>query len=348
MTGNGVRTVREQVIAPMVAIVDGIPGCGKTMVSAIISSFERVEIKKYNYSFEHVSAYVHLGKMQEDAAHAMICLLSDLDIYNLMMARETNFRYSDLSSVFRNPNPWRYFTRLFGDGDAAVMERIRSGCPILHWVTHSVLSLGTTTLGSLGDRVRIIECVRHPLYMLKQWRCYIERYGTDARDFTVWVEHKGRALPWFAHGWEDEYSDANMMDRCILSIDHLLTLSDDVLERASAQERERVLHIPFEQFVLKPAPFVEKLQSFLGTKESFRTAREMRHQKVPRTMLAEGLDIASYRTAGWEPAQSDSEKDEFDKRREFAAAEASHDGMAVLERLCREYEEKYMKGVVIR
>ena len=49
-----------------------------------------------------------------------------------MMGRDTNFRYTDLSSAFQDSNPLRYFRRIFGEGDIVIPERIRNQKPILN------------------------------------------------------------------------------------------------------------------------------------------------------------------------------------------------------------------------
>ena len=43
----------------------------------------------------------------------MINNLVDYKLYNSMMGRDVNFRYSDLSSVFSYPKPIEYFKEYF-------------------------------------------------------------------------------------------------------------------------------------------------------------------------------------------------------------------------------------------
>ena len=61
-----------------------------------------------------------LDKLDDDAAKAMVRMMSDHKIYQNMMGRDVNFRYSDLSSVFQNPKPLRYIRRIFSEGDMEV------------------------------------------------------------------------------------------------------------------------------------------------------------------------------------------------------------------------------------
>lgn len=112
-----VQTCRKKYLAEKIVFVDGLPGCGKTLMSPIIGSLERVELLTYAYEIEYLCSTYYLEKLSSDAAVTLIRLLTDLKLYNLMMSREINFRPSDLSSVFRDHTPIRYIERLFKPGD---------------------------------------------------------------------------------------------------------------------------------------------------------------------------------------------------------------------------------------
>ncbi|MBI3319302.1 MAG: hypothetical protein HYZ89_01770 [Candidatus Omnitrophica bacterium] len=338
-----VQVVREPRLAEVIVCVGGHPGCGKSLLTSVIGSLARTEIQKYNYIIEHLCALALLDKMDHDAAVAMIRMMTDLDLYHLMMSRELNLRWQDLSSIFKNPNPWRYLRRLWLPGDAAAVERIRHERPILHYLMHNALVISPPLFAALEDRLRVVLVVRHPLYMLKQWHRYIDRYGTDARDFTIWIEAEGQAVPFFARGWEERYLRANSMDRVIYSIQHLSRLEQHVLEGLSERQRSQVLVIPFERFVLDPWSFLRQLETLLGTTGTRRTVRELKRQHVPRKMIAEGIPEPIYRQYGWQPPRKRStEREELALRRDFAARLASAEGMRVLDRLCADYEAAYL------
>lgn len=341
------RVIREPHIAEKAVFVGGHPGCGKTMFTPIVGSLARVEIQKFNYVLEHICSLYILGKIPEDSATAILRMLVDMDLYNLAMSRETNFRLSDLSSVFKNPGTWRYIRRLFQTGDTAVMERIRKEKPILQITTHNILVLSPPLFKALGDRLRVVEVVRHPLYMIKQWYLYIERYGTDVRDFTVWFEYQGHSLPYFVRGWEEKYLQANPMDKAIYSIEHLSLLGEQVLQNLSEQEKRQVMIVPFEGFVLNPWPYLRDLESLLGTQVTASTRRQLKRQNVPRKMIADGIPEPIYKQYGWEPPEGGAdERRELEKRRQFAAGLASREGMRVLDRMCSGYEAAYLTGII--
>lgn len=340
------RISREPRLVKRVVCVGGHPGCGKTMLTPIIGGLARVEIQKFNYALEQVCALDKLGRIPADVTDAMVKLLTDQDLYHLTMSRELNWRFSDLSSVFKNPDPWRYVRRLFQPGDTAAFARAQATDPILHYVVHNLLVISPALFRALGERLRLIEVIRHPLYMVKQWRVFIEEYGTNARDFTIWIDYKGRAVPYFAHGWEARYLDASPMDRVIFSIHHLSKLEQDVIDHLTPDERQRVVFVPFERFVLDPDPYMQKFAELLGSAVTAVTRREMRRQRVPRQRIADGIARPIYKKYGWQPpARGLTERDELNRRREFAAREASADALALLDQMSDAYEREHLAGL---
>jgi hypothetical protein len=258
------------------------------------------------------------------------------------MSRGVNVRFTDFTSIFRNTGTWRYLCRLVQAGDAASVERIRREQPILQLTLHNALSFGQPLFEALGDRLRVLEIIRHPLYMIKQGSIYYQRYGTDPRELSFWIVCQGYALPYFAYGWEERYVAANPMDRVIYSMERLGVVADEVMRGLSAGQQAQALTIPFEPFVLDPAPWLRRMELFIGAHTTSETVRHLKRQRVPRARIADGLPLPVYKRFGWEGAdQRLDERAELDKRRAFAAQHASAEGMEVLDRLCADYEARW-------
>ena len=88
---NQTKVVRQKQLAEKIVIVDGQPGCGKTMLSPIIASMERVELLSYAFEVEFICRLFHLNKIDSDAAIAMVRMLVDHKLYQTIMCRDTNF-----------------------------------------------------------------------------------------------------------------------------------------------------------------------------------------------------------------------------------------------------------------
>ena len=94
----------------------------------------------YIFEIEFICRLNHLGKVSNDASRSIIRMLSDHKLYQSMMGRDTNFRYSDLSSVFNYHTPSIYLKRIFQEGDMVIPQRIKEEKPILNLTTHNILS----------------------------------------------------------------------------------------------------------------------------------------------------------------------------------------------------------------
>lgn len=342
------RVVRGLRLVERVLCIGGLPGCGKVMLAPILGSLARVELNKYNESLEHICVLRLLGKLDEETATTMIRMLTDLDLYRLSMSREVNLRFRDASSVWKSPGTWRYLRRLYQPGDAAAVERIRRDKPILNLFLHSGLAISPPLFAALGSAVRLLDLVRHPLHLIHvSWRSYIERYGTDVRDFTLWCDAQGQAVPYFAHGWEDLYLRSNPMDRVIFSIERLLEMGRQAVESLPDDQKAQVLVVPFERFVLDPWPYVERIEEWLDTRRTPLTRRAMKRQHVPRERVTAMADRPIDRVYRWKPARRTmGSGGELARLRQAVATEASAEGLEVLDRLCAAYEATYLDGGV--
>lgn len=336
---------RKKYLAEKIIFVDGQAGCGKTLFSPIIAAFDRVELLTYAYEIEHICTLYYLNKIDRDAAIAMVRVLTDLQMYNTMMSRELNFRPSDLSSIFRDVSPLRYLRRLFQKGDEFVPERVKQEKPILHLTTHNLLPFSEPLFAALEDRAALIEIVRHPLYMIKQQVLNMQRLICDVRDFSLYFEYNGEELPFYSFGWEDLFTRSNDVEKTIFTIEKLTAMVREVKVRMDDKYGAKILTIPFECFVLDPDPYMKQIEELIGTKVTSLTRKVMKKQRVPRKMYAQGIGLKIYKRCGWEPPQAGSDENkEFQKRWDFAVKQASPEALEVLNRLCSDYEEKYLGG----
>ena len=244
--------VRYGHLAEKIVIIDGLPGCGKTLFSPIVAAMGRVELLNYAFEVEYICRLFHLSKIQEDAAVSMVRMLTDHKLYQTMMGRETNFRYSDLSSAFKDSNPWRYFKRIFQEGDLAVPARIKSERPILSLTTHYLMSIAKPVFQALENRLLFIEIVRHPLYMIIQQTLNMERLVNNPRDIDIYIKSDQAQFPWFTNQWEDLFKNSNPVEKAIHSIDRFFKLSESFKSGHKEEIKGQVLTIPFEPFVMDP------------------------------------------------------------------------------------------------
>jgi len=338
--------VRQPHLAPQILFVDGLSGTGKTMIAPILSSFDRVEVHRIEQIYEYVSILWNMGRMEDDAAIWFLRTYTDQTCYHAMIGREVNFRWKDLSGVLGNPGGRRYLKRLLQPEGDAIIDTISAQQPVIQLITHQILT--PMVFKALGNRVKIIEMVRNPLYLIPHWYSYIDRIGTNPRDLYVCFDYDGQSLPWFAEGWEEKYINSNKMDRVIYLIERLSAIEHENLNALDEETNKQVLIIPFEQFVLEPDPYIDSIGKLIGSKVTSLTKKTLRKEKVPRKMVTAGRDLPIYRRYAWRPAaQQKSESgqsaddNDFNERWAEVAEEASPEGIKVLEKMCAAYSNLY-------
>ncbi len=342
---NEPTIIRKGHLAEKIIIVDGYPGCGKTLFSPIIASMERVELLNYAFEIEFLCRLFHFNKIDKDATISLIKMFIDHKLYQTMMGRETNFRYSDISSVFNDSNPWRYFKRIFQEGDVIVPDRIKKERPILNLTTHDLLSMSTPIFNALGDRLTFVEVVRHPLYSLIQQTLNMENLTSSPRDIQIYIKHKDSQIPYYAHNWENLFVSSNAIEKSIYTLQKSYELTKNNRLRLMKKYNKQILTIPFEQFVLNPFPFVEKIANLIESEITPKTKKIMKKQNVPRKKISDGIPLDIYKRCGWEPPEKIlSENGELRKRRDFAIdSGASNQAMDTLDILIEDYENFFFK-----
>lgn len=340
-----INTIRSVELAPKVLIIDGLPGCGKTMLSPIVSALDRVEKLTFAFEIEQICQLWEIGNLDAKTAQTMVRISSDMKLYNMMMGREVNFRIKDLSGVLMDGQPWRYINRIFGPGDESVPQRVLAQQPILHLTTHQLLSIGRPVFEALEDRLLLVDVIRHPLFMIKQQALNMEKLIADARYFNVHFDYKGHEIPWWTLGWEEDFLKSNHVERAVHSIVRMGKKTERIQASLPEELQKNILTIPFERFVLDPWPYMDEIVKKLNTKMIRATHKMMRKQKVPRKRIAQGLDLPIYRRCGWKPAKEGAdENQELADRRNWMVGKVNAPLMDLFDLRCKEYEKRILGG----
>jgi len=319
-----------------VVIIDGFPGCGKTMLSPIISSMNNVEIMQYAPLIEQMCELYGLNSIEEDVAKSMIKMNADLLIYNVMMGRNSNCRPSDLSSIFRH-NFLLHINRMLSKGDEYIPDLIFKKRPILQLTTHMLLPHAQLLVDTFGQKLAFIEVIRHPLYVILQQELNIRKIGKDGdpRMQHIRYRYNQNEYEFYCKDIEKEYDNGNSFERAIYSIQWYY--SKIFLERS-----EDILVIPFEKFVKDPKQYMTLLTKMLGQDITNKVKREMKKQKVPRSQLSDGPALDIYKRCGWTPPQFYSEEKELLARREVVLKNVSPKALGILDDISTKYTSMYL------
>ena len=333
---------RRRSIYHKVIIVDGLPGCGKTLFSNLVSTIDRVESMTYAFEIEYYCALNFLNRMDLDTSESLTKMAVDLKIYEMMMGRNVNFRSSDLSGITNFHDPERYLKRLSQEGDVAIPDRILEEKPILNLTTHNLLSVSEPIWKSLGEDCIFVEIVRHPLYMFRQKLLSIEALHGNPRHFHVYFDYNGIELPSYVKGLEDLYLKSNTTEKVVHFMDQMISRTNLMRDKIKKYSNVKIITIPFEKFVLNPQQEIESIANMADSKTLENTMIEMKKQRVPREHVAEGLDIDIYKRCGFVPSIDGlTEREELNLRRSDVLLNADNDTIRVMDRITKEYESLY-------
>lgn len=325
-----------------VLIVDGLSGTGKAAVYPILQGLKRVENVIIDYAFEYICESHYLKGMSANSAENLLRILTDFKLYEVMSSRAVNFRPSDVTSAMNTHLRSVYLDRLFQPDGLAAVDRIEKEQPILHLMTHQMFAVSKPMFQALGDRLLFVEVVRNPLYMLRHWHGYMHRYGRDVRDFSLWIDYKGKSLPWFAVGNEDLYLESNTMDKIIHSIKWFSDMRKANRDSLTDEEKERHVQVRFTYFVKNPYRYIKRIAGLLQTDTNPHLDAIMKQQNIPRDLPNEGVKGGGIWTKLYgeiAPDPNSTEDEEIQKCWDYAAAEASPQGMEVLEKLVYDFEK---------
>ncbi len=331
MTFRTVDDFRNDVI-----VLDGLWGSGKSLLSPLISGMDRVEKIKVNYNYEYICQLNHLGKIETDAAVVLLQISAAVDQYNNLIGRDTNIRWTDDSGIANHPHAFRYLRRAFGPEGDAVVEQINGNNLAVSLLTHMILPVATPLREAFRDRLKIIEVVRHPVYVFSHWKEYLSRF-LGPREFTISYELNGEKVPWFAQDYAGEYARLSAANRAATCIMKMYQWLFHVIDNTVA-DNNALLILSFEEIVLNTHRTMDRLGEFLGRSHSRRLGKLLAKQKIPRSNLTAGRGLSAY---GFESNPEMSDQELFLSTYGAIQNGLSSDTMASFNRCIKEYDMRF-------
>ncbi len=266
-------------------IITGLTRSGKTMLAPIISSFEKVEKVNVNYQFEYICMLNNVGAISDNSAKVALKYFLDNQIYENMIGRNTNFRFSDWSSVWNYSEPSEYISRAFSkEGDNA-FNKIKQIKQIFSLLVHDALWHANIYFKSFS-KLKMIHIDRHPVDLIYSW--HKKGYGADfydnPRNALLTLEFNKKIHPYYAHGWEAEYENLSEIDRIIKMVDMIQTYGKNIYSSLTDKEKSRIIFIKFEKIAKNPLNELDQIATFIKSKTTTNTVSIMDRERIPRKL----------------------------------------------------------------
>ncbi|GEM_PF-3884362 len=277
--------IERKAFTKNLALITGLTRSGKSMLGPIVSSFEGAENVRLNYLMELVPPMNKIELITEDVAIYLMRHAVDFMLYDNMIGRNSNFRPSDYTSIWRTKNPAKYFQRLFRKEGDLVFDELMEKNIIFVLMFHNGPWFADILFKAFPD-MKMLYVKRNPVDVVSSW--YKKGYGTDfyakPRNGLLTIKWKGRTLPFYSAGWEEEYCSLGEVDRIVFTINKIEMKFKETLHGLSDAQRENIMEVCFERMVTKPDMVIPEVCRFLGTNETAYTPRVLKQELCPRVL----------------------------------------------------------------
>jgi len=292
---------KKNVFENDIVFIDGLWGCGKSLIGPIIAGMEKVEKPTVSSIFENISILLNKNKISFDAADTLFKIYLDEFTYHNQLGRNINLRMYDDSGVKNNPNFIKDFKKLFvRDID---LESNKFNETLISVMGHMVLISSDRLLNLPDKKIRFIEIVRHPLYVFEHWHSYLNRFN-DKKILNLTFYEGNNKIPWFAETWKEDFINSSHYDRCLLSIIFCYELLFNKIKEHS--HKENFLVLSFESIVFDTDNQLNILSEFIGKSHGKSIKRTLKNQNLPRKTISHGKGYSKYR---WSKGSGDEELD---------------------------------------
>jgi len=265
--GMKVQCVPRALMVKKILLLEGFTRAGKFLLGKVCDGFDRCEHFQYVPLIEQLPPLMRLGFIQKDAGIALMRLVLDESAYSMRIGRNLNLRFSDSSSLFKNPKADEYLERCFAPDGKPVVDDLRTSPRHSVFIGHELMANMDIVFDAFPS-MRVLSLQRHPVDLVYSWwkRKMGRRETSDPLLFNPYFKAGTTLLPWFAIASRREYARLSPLERVIASIDHLASVSRARYLALPARLRRRILFLTHEGLIEDPWEAIARIQPFLDVK----------------------------------------------------------------------------------
>ena len=277
--GNRVRLVNDLIV------ISGITRSGKFLLGSLVSSFEKVEPFQDMPCIEAILPMFKSGVLSEESAIELMKLRVDISTYNTLVGRKLNFRYDDVSSIFKSGEFDILVQRCFNKDRSQMVDSLKTGQRIPLMVIHEALcNAGIFT--KAFPFAKIVDIKRHPVDLIHSWlkKGWGLRFGADPTALTLTFQGSKLQVPWYSYNTVVEYENASEIGKVIICIRNIIEMEKKEYDSLSSKKKDNILFVTFEKLVTIPNIVLGKIAKFIGTDISEHTALRLFRERCPRKL----------------------------------------------------------------
>ncbi len=250
-----------------VVFIDGISRAGKFWLANMLIHLDRMEHMQCLHTADLCTWFNLLGLLTDMSAVKLFQAEVDNHIHEITIGRNINFRLTDSSSIYKNPNLQEYLHRIYGGdiGHREIEERVNGSNRFYLFIIHEMLCNGKICFKAF-PKAKIIRIERNPVDLVYAW--YKKGHGKTIAEHRNLIEIVGkkRPQPCWAYNWEQEYQELCEMDRIIKSIATFIQMTKSTLDSLPEISKKRICFTSYEFIATQPRKEAQKISVFLNTK----------------------------------------------------------------------------------
>lgn len=319
-------------------ILDGIWGGGKSLLFPLISSFKGVQDPIIDLVFEEIVRLWCSGRLSDSDAKWLIQNHLDRNLYYKKIGRNINLKLIDETGLFGKKSILKTIYSLIAPEDLKILDRLIKKDEADLIVTHMLNPCYQPLKELLQDRLKFIEVVRHPLYVIKHISAYLSRWNC-VRDFNMSKMDGDIKIPAFIENIR-LYKNSNIFEKSamVLGIYYKEIFNCDT----KSYDANR-LFISFENICFHPDRMMDEISIFLDRKPDINIENIYKKIAIPRNNILGGIGKKKY---GW----SKSDKGISDQKYMISTIrelkhEMNQESLRDFFRLCEEYEDRFISKI---
>ena len=275
---------RESIVENLV-FISGFTRSGKALMCPILASLEDAENVKVDLIMEQYPMLNAIGEMSDDTAAYLVRYAINLMLYDNYVGRNSNFRRSDYTSIWKTADPSKHIQRLYAQEGMCVYDRIEEDDPLFVMMVHNGLWHANTYLSAF-PKAHMVHMIRNPIDVIYSW--HTKNYGAETYDSprvgVTTVKTKHGVVPYYAKDWAEDFFQLKPMDRIVTMIDRVDEEHRKAYKALDDVKKKQVIPVIFEQFAEKPMPILDYLSGRIGKKTTQYTEMIMERERCPRVI----------------------------------------------------------------
>ena len=275
---------RKDIFDTQYVFVDGISRSGKNGITPLVSSLEKVEHYLQNFNMDRTLSLLEAGHLTIEGFKYFLDLDLIVDSWFRLIGRNQNMNKNDVSSVSNSKSPEKYLSRLetsdTQESFVSVKNTIEREKLIFAYATEDLITLASEH-PDVFEKIKFIIVLRHPVETIFSWHRSKRgsRLGVDQRMPHPTFNYKGsKHLPSFALSRYKEYSNETPLGKCCIA---MTTVTSKYIHSLKNSKIENLV-FDFDSFAINPYDGMNRIKTYLNTKETKFTETALKMARMPR------------------------------------------------------------------